>query len=67
MLHCEDFDDSKLEDSRIEMDDFLASLRTVFPTIKQGGFVSVSDVTWNDIGALKEVRDELKWSILVCF
>lgn len=67
MLHPEDLTDAELGDLYVEMDDFLASLRTILPTIKQEGFISVSDITWNDIGALKEVRDELKWSILVRF
>ena len=38
----------------------------VQPSAKREGFVTVPDVTWGDIGALKEVREELEMAILVC-
>lgn len=57
----------KLDDSFIEMRDFLEALTRVMPTAKREGFATVPDVTWNDIGALKSIRSELEWSILVSF
>ena len=37
----------------------------VQPSAKREGFATVPDVTWDDIGALDDVREELKMSILV--
>jgi ribosome biogenesis ATPase len=37
----------------------------VKPSSKREGFVTVPDVTWDDIGALKNVREELQTAILV--
>ena len=41
------------------------ALSIVHPSAKREGFATVPDVTWDDIGALSEVREELQWSILV--
>ncbi|MBN3317830.1 NVL protein, partial [Atractosteus spatula] len=48
----------------IEMDDFRASLSSVQPSAKREGFATVPDVTWADIGALQDVREELTMAIL---
>lgn len=42
-----------------------AALRSVKPSAKREGFATVPDVTWNDIGALQHIREELQVSILV--
>lgn len=48
------------------MDDLLqAALKVVQPSAKREGFATIPDVTWDDIGALSDVRDELKMAILV--
>uniref|UniRef100_A0A182N974 AAA+ ATPase domain-containing protein n=1 Tax=Anopheles dirus TaxID=7168 RepID=A0A182N974_9DIPT len=54
----------ELEGLCIERDDFLESLRTVQPSAKREGFITVPDVTWNDIGSLGDIREELKLAIL---
>lgn len=38
----------------------------VQPSAKREGFATVPDVTWDDIGALKDIREELQMAILVC-
>ena len=48
----------------IDMADFDDALRIVQPSAKREGFATVPDVTWDDIGALNDVRDELELSIL---
>ena len=35
------------------------------PSAKREGFATVPDITWDDIGALKEIREELEMSIMV--
>lgn len=47
------------------MVDLLAALKTCQPSAKREGFATVPDVTWDDIGSLKDVREELKMSIMV--
>jgi ribosome biogenesis ATPase len=46
------------------MDDFVTAAKTVLPTAKREGFAVVPDVTWTDVGALAEVRDELTHNVL---
>ncbi|XP_071961982.1 nuclear valosin-containing protein-like isoform X1 [Antedon mediterranea] len=48
----------------ITVDDFLKALPLVQPSAKREGFATVPDVTWNDIGALEDVREELQMAIL---
>lgn len=48
----------------INMDDFRAALLTVQPSAKREGFATIPDVTWEDVGALKDVREELTMAIL---
>ena len=48
----------------IEMCDFEVALTKVQPSAKREGFAVVPEVTWNDIGALHEVREELRMAIV---
>ncbi|KAJ8248497.1 hypothetical protein GJAV_G00242660 [Gymnothorax javanicus] len=48
----------------ILMSDFRAALSCVQPSAKREGFATVPDVTWDDIGALQDVREELTMAIL---
>jgi ribosome biogenesis ATPase len=45
--------------------DFKVALPNVQPSAKREGFATVPDVTWEDVGALDHIRDELSLSILV--
>ena len=48
----------------IEMCDFDGALKRIQPSSKREGFATVPDVTWDDIGALSTIRQELQLSIL---
>lgn len=56
--------DEDLDSMCIERGDFLESLKTVQPSAKREGFITVPDVTWDDIGSLGDIREELKLAIL---
>lgn len=49
----------------ILMSDFQSSLANVQPSAKREGFATVPDVTWEDVGALQDIREELTMAILV--
>jgi ribosome biogenesis ATPase len=49
----------------IEQSDFEAVLRIVQPSAKREGFATVPDVTWDDVGSLQDIRQELQMMILV--
>jgi ribosome biogenesis ATPase len=48
----------------VTMDDFLAALPLVQPSSKREGFATVPDVSWDKIGALQRIREELTMSVL---
>jgi ribosome biogenesis ATPase len=54
----------QMEDLCVTMDDFLAAVKKVQPSAKREGFATVPNVTWQDIGALTSVREELEMSVL---
>uniref|UniRef100_A0ABM5FNF9 Nuclear valosin-containing protein-like isoform X1 n=1 Tax=Pogona vitticeps TaxID=103695 RepID=A0ABM5FNF9_9SAUR len=56
--------DSQLEKLSIELNDFIVALSSVQPSAKREGFVTIPDVTWADIGALEDIREELTMAIL---
>ena len=41
------------------------ALPRVQPSAKREGFATIPDVTWDDVGALRGVREELTMAILV--
>lgn len=49
----------------IFMLDFQAALSSVQPSAKREGFATVPDVSWEHVGALQDVREELTMAILV--
>jgi ribosome biogenesis ATPase len=54
----------QLEPLYITMGDFLAAVPKVQPSGKREGFATIPDVSWDDIGALKSIREELTMSVL---
>ncbi|KAL3657476.1 hypothetical protein V7S43_017615 [Phytophthora oleae] len=60
----EPFTEAQLAPLSITMADFEAAIPKVQPSSKREGFATIPDVTWDDIGALNEVRDELSLAIL---
>ncbi|KAL5289983.1 NVL family protein [Megaselia abdita] len=53
-----------VQNLHITMDDLKAALKVVQPSAKREGFLTVPDVTWDDIGSLQEIREELKLAVL---
>jgi ribosome biogenesis ATPase len=47
----------------ITMGDYDAALPRVQPSAQREGFATVPDVTWEDVGSLGDVRDELAFAI----
>lgn len=54
--HHQPFDEARIALARIEMADFKHALTVIQPSSKREGFATVPDTTWNDIGALGNVR-----------
>eukprot|EP00871_Galdieria_phlegrea_P000377 jgi/Galph1/133/GphlegSOOS_G4844.1 len=48
----------------IKLEDFEVALRKTQPSSLREGFTTVPDTSWNDIGALEELRDELEMAVL---
>ncbi|KAA8895903.1 P-loop containing nucleoside triphosphate hydrolase protein [Sphaerosporella brunnea] len=49
----------------ITHDDFLVAVPKIQPSSKREGFATVPDVTWDAIGALQSIRQELQMSIVL--
>ncbi|KAJ9581599.1 hypothetical protein L9F63_023219, partial [Diploptera punctata] len=56
--------DTQLKGIKIEMDDFKQALKCVQPSAKREGFATVPDVTWDDVGSLTDIREQLQLTIL---
>ncbi|MEM3570951.1 MAG: CDC48 family AAA ATPase, partial [Candidatus Bathyarchaeia archaeon] len=52
-----------LEKMEVNMNDFLLAYREVTPTAMREVFIEVPNVTWDDVGDLKEVKQELKEAV----
>jgi ribosome biogenesis ATPase len=52
------------EHTAITMEAFDAVLPTITPSSKREGFATVPDTTWQDVGALGSIREELEMSIV---
>ncbi|XP_058797516.1 nuclear valosin-containing protein-like isoform X2 [Phymastichus coffea] len=48
----------------VEERDFDVALTNVQPSAKREGFATVPDVTWDDVGSLQDIRQELQMTIL---
>lgn len=48
----------------ITKDDFVTALPKIQPSSKREGFATIPDTTWEDIGALRPVREELLTAIV---
>lgn len=48
----------------IEMQDFLKAIEIVQPSSKREGFSTIPDTTWEEIGGLETLREELYYSIV---
>jgi SpoVK/Ycf46/Vps4 family AAA+-type ATPase len=59
--------EEQLTSLHILNEDFNQALKCVQPSAQREGFATVPDVTWDDIGALADIRKELFSSIIVGF
>ncbi|XP_053189271.1 nuclear valosin-containing protein-like isoform X1 [Scomber japonicus] len=64
LKNTESLSEEELASLSILMSDFQASLSSVQPSAKREGFATVPDVTWEDVGALQDIREELTMAIL---
>ena len=48
----------------ISNDDFTEALKKVQPSSKREGFATVPDISWEDIGALSAIREELRMAVV---
>lgn len=62
--HPERLTPEQLKPLFITNDDFLVALTKVQPSAKREGFATVPDVSWDKIGALQYVRDELRMAVV---
>ncbi|CAK8672661.1 nuclear valosin-containing protein-like [Clavelina lepadiformis] len=58
------FTEEELQKLSIETGDFELAIPDVQPSAKREGFATVPGVTWDDVGALESVREELSIAIL---
>ena len=58
------FSPSQLEPLFVTMSDFLEAIPHVQPSSKREGFATIPDVSWENIGALQAIREELVLSVL---
>ncbi|XP_022624790.1 nuclear valosin-containing protein-like isoform X3 [Seriola dumerili] len=64
LKNAETLSGEELAGLSILMSDFQASLASVQPSAKREGFATVPDVTWENVGALQDIREELTMAIL---
>ena len=57
--------DLDLENLFIEQEDFNYALTQIQPTSKREGFSTIPNVTWDDVGGLKDLREELYYDIVL--
>ena len=61
--HPQPLTPEQLEPLAIDLCDFWEALPTIQPSSKREGFATVPDVTWQDVGALHDIQQELKMAI----
>ena len=54
-----------LDDMTIEQCDFNYGISIIQPTSKREGFTTIPNVTWNNIGGLRDLREELYYDIVL--
>lgn len=62
--HPNPLSEEELKPLAINFDDFTTALPTIQPSSKREGFATVPDVTWEDVGALEPIREELEYAIV---
>ena len=62
--HLSELTEEQMKDIRVEKFDFQAALKKVQPSAMREGFTTIPDVSWENVGALASIREELKMSIV---
>jgi ribosome biogenesis ATPase len=62
--HVNPLSEEELAPLSLNNADFILALSQVQPSSKREGFTTVPDVTWDEVGALEDVREELRMSIV---
>ncbi|KAG8858272.1 hypothetical protein FRB96_005402 [Tulasnella sp. 330] len=62
--HPNTLTESQLSPLKITSEDFKLALVGVQPSSKREGFATIPDVTWADVGALANVREELSMAVV---
>lgn len=58
------FTEEEMGPLSVGMEDFMEAVKRVQPSAKREGFATVPDVTWEDIGGVEGIREELELSIV---
>ena len=58
-------DNEKIKNLYIEQEDFALALTQIQPTSKREGFSTIPNVTWDNVGGLKDLREELYYDIVL--
>ena len=66
-LFTQPIDENQLHSLFVTFEDFCLAMKRVQPSALREGFATVPNVTWDQVGALSDIRTELKMSILVSF
>lgn len=61
---CRQFSTGDLDGCSIDMCDFLKALGTIQPSALREGFATRPDVSWENVGSLEAVREELMMAIV---
>ncbi|XP_022665926.1 nuclear valosin-containing protein-like [Varroa jacobsoni] len=59
-----DLNEEELDSLRILQADFVEAISLVQPSAKREGFATIPDVTWEDVGAMNDVRETLQVHIM---
>jgi ribosome biogenesis ATPase len=62
--HPNPLTEAQLSPLIIQYSDFIQALKHVQPSSKREGFATIPDVSWADIGALYNIREELQMAIV---
>jgi len=62
--HPNPLTEAQLSPLNIQYSDFLQALKHVQPSSMREGFATIPDVSWADIGALYNIREELQMAIV---
>ena len=57
--------EESLKNLYIEQEDFTLALSQIQPTSKREGFSTIPNVSWENVGGLKELREELYYDIVL--